>query len=128
MVDTLPSLILLLTGLGFIGFGAAFTLWPSRMAAIIEIPLPTATAKTDFAATYGGFELGFGCFLVACTRSPDWLQPGLWAGAAALIGFAAVRAFGIAQSRGRVRNAIWIGWGMELAGVALNLWGLEQLS
>ena len=68
-----PVIVLWLMALGFLGFGLAFTLWPLPMAGVIEIPLPTPTARIDFAATYGGFEIGVAAFLIACARRADWL-------------------------------------------------------
>ncbi len=73
---TLPRVILWLTALGFVGFGAAFTFWTTPMAALVDISLPTPTARIDFAATYGGFELGVGAFLIACARRHDWVEVG----------------------------------------------------
>lgn len=124
-IPLLEWLVLLLTGVGFLGFGAAYALWPSRMAAVTELALPTATARADFAATYGGFQLGFGGFLLICARSPVWVEPGLWAGAAALAGFAGVRTLAIVLERGRVGPPIWFGLGIELAGLGLNVWALR---
>jgi hypothetical protein len=94
------------------------------MAAFTELALPTSTARADFAATYGGFQLGFGGFLLICSRSPAWVEPGLWAGAAALAGFAGVRTLAIVLEGGRVRPPIWLGLGIELAGLGLNVWAL----
>jgi hypothetical protein len=128
MIIHMPSLVLLVTGLGFIGFGAACALLPRRMAALTEMDLRSASARTDFAATYGGFQLGFGCFLLTCTRSPAWLEPGLVAAAAALAGFAGIRALGIVASRIRVSTIIWVALGIELSGFALNLWALRQIA
>jgi len=65
---SLPRGILGLTAIAFLVFGIAFTFWPEAMAAVMEIRLSTATAHVDFAATYGGFELGFGAFLLLCLR------------------------------------------------------------
>jgi Domain of unknown function (DUF4345) len=124
----LPSLVLLVTSLGFIGFGAACALLPRRMARYTEVELPSASARTDFAATYGGFQLGFGCFLLTCTRSPAWIEPGLVAAAAALAGFAGIRTLGIVASRMRVSTTIWLALGIELAGFALNVWTLRMMS
>ena len=122
-----PTLILLLTAVGFIGFGGAYALLPRRMAALTQVEIPTASARTDFAATYGGFQLGFGCFLLTCARNPSWLAPGLLAGAAALAGFAGIRILGIVATRSRVIPAIWVALAIEISGLSLNLWGLRQL-
>jgi Domain of unknown function (DUF4345) len=128
LVIHVPTLILLVTGIGFIGFGVAYALRPSQMARFTEVELPTGSARTDFAATYGGFQLGFGCFLLTCTRSPAWIEPGLVAAAAALAGFAGIRTLGIVASRMRVSTTIWLALGIELAGFALNVWTLRLMS
>jgi hypothetical protein len=126
-VISIPWLVLLFTGLGFIGFGLAYTLWPVRMGALTDVAPGTPTALADFMATYGGFQIGFGLFLLACTRSSEWLAPGLWAAAAALAGFASARGLGSLLSRARVRRTIWFGLVLELVGVALNAWALGQV-
>jgi hypothetical protein len=120
-------LVLLVTGVGFIGFGGAYAVWPQRMAAVTDVALPTPTARADFAATYGGFQLGFGVFLIACTRQAAWLEPGLWAAGAALAGLATLRGVGLLLSGGQVRRSIWFGLGLELIGVGLNAWALGRL-
>ncbi|HEX6434151.1 MAG TPA: DUF4345 family protein [Gemmatimonadales bacterium] len=124
-MSTLPTVVLFLTGIGFLGFGAAAALSPSRTAAFTQLLLPTPTARTDFAATYGGFQLGFGLFLIACTQTQGWIEPGLWAAVAALAGFAVVRVLGILLAGGRVHWGIWFALALELVGTALNLWGLR---
>jgi Domain of unknown function (DUF4345) len=126
-VISVPWLVLLLAGIGFIGFGVAYALWPVRMAALTDLALPTPTARADFTATYGGFQLGFGVFLLVCTRDAGWLEPGLWAATAAVAGFASVRGLAILSSRGRVRRSIWFGLVLELVGVVLNAWALSQV-
>jgi hypothetical protein len=127
MAGTAPSLILILAGVGFIGFGAAYALRPARMAALTDLTLTSPTARADFVATYGGFQIGFGLFLLACAREVAWQVPGLWAMVAALGGFASCRALAILLHRGRVRGSIWFGLGLELFGVALGLWGLTTV-
>jgi hypothetical protein len=127
VVFNLPFVILALTGAGFVGFGLAFSLWPQSMAQLIDIQLGTATARTDFAATYGGFELGFGIFLLLGLRRPIWVEPGLWAGALSLAGFAAVRLVTLVLSGGPVRPGIYLALGLEVAGALLNFWGLRAL-
>jgi hypothetical protein len=118
------SLVLLLAAAGFIGFGAAYALRPDRMAALTDLPLPSPTARADFVATYGGLQLGFGLFLLACTRQAEWTRPGLWALVAGLGGLASLRALTIVRHRGQVRSTILLGLGLELLGLALGLWAL----
>ena len=119
--------VLWIAGLMFVGFGLAFTLWPLPAARVVEIPLPTPTARIDFAATYGGFSLGFGAFLLACTRRPAWLEPGLWSVAAALAGLASVRTQGILAAAGPPLPVIFIGLAVEITGVAVSLLALRHL-
>jgi hypothetical protein len=75
----------------FIVVGAGFLLIPVQYAHVLEISLPTAMARTDVRATYGGLELGFGIFLVLCAFRPEWIRPGLWALALSTGGFATGR-------------------------------------
>ncbi len=123
----MPHLVLLLTGLGFCGFGLAYALRPAPMAALTDIPLPSPSARADFMATYGGCQVGFGLFLLACTRDPSWLVPGLWAATAVLAGLASARAVGILLGVGRVRATIWTGLAIELTGALLNGWALGSM-
>ena len=46
----LGALVLAIVGIGFLAV-------PVQWAAIVDIQLPTATARTDLRATYGGFDL-----------------------------------------------------------------------
>jgi hypothetical protein len=126
ITPSLPWLVLLLVGLGFLGFGAAYTLWPARMAGFTEIALPTATAKIDFIATYGGFQLGIGLFLLICAFHVEWGQAGLGAGFASLAGFGLTRAIAILRARARVRRSIWFALGLEWVGATLCLWALVR--
>ena len=128
IVSSVPSLVLVLIGAGFIGFGAAYALRPDRMAALTDLTLTSPTAHADFVATYGGFQIGFGLFLLACAREVTWHAPGLWAAVAALGGFASFRALAMLLHRGRVRGSVRFGLGLELFGVALSLWALTKVS
>jgi hypothetical protein len=123
----IPYSVLAFTAAAFIGFGCAFTFWPEAMARVVDIGLPTATARVDLAATYGGFELGFGIFLLLCLRRPTWLEPGLYAGALALTGFAIVRVGTLLITGLPVRPAIYLALTLEIGGVVLNLWALSVL-
>jgi hypothetical protein len=124
---SLPRGVLTLTALTFLGLGAASAFLPSAMASMVEIGLPSSTARADFAATYGGFELGFGAFLLLCLRR-SWLEPGLWSGGLALSGFATVRLLTVVASYAPVRPVIYLALGLEVIGALLNAWGLRTLS
>ena len=97
------------------------------MAALTDLTLTSPTARADFVATYGGFQIGFGVFLLVCAGKSHWVEPGLWATVAALAGFASARALAILLHRGRVRSSIWLGLGLELLGLGLGAWGLTRL-
>lgn len=118
--------ILGVIGVTFVAIGAGFLVRPVSWAAWLEIALPTATARTDLRATYGGFDLAFGIFLLVAARRADWVAPGLVANALALGGFAAGRLLGFAVERSvspRLVPFLLI----ELAGVALSLLALRRL-
>ena len=123
---SIPRAVLWLTALTFLGLGAASTFWPQGMASMVEIGLPSSTARVDFAATYGGFELGFGAFLLLCLRR-SWVEAGLWAGALALTGFATVRLLTLLGSDAPVRPVIYLALALEVVGVVLNAWALKGL-
>ena len=124
---TPARIVLWIIGLGFVGVGLAFTLWPLPMGRVVEIPLPTPTARIDFAATYGGFELAFGIFLLACARRTDWLAPGLWASTAALAGFALVRTMGLLAAAGPATRPIFVALALEVTGAVLSVLALLHL-
>jgi hypothetical protein len=86
---------LLLAALVFLTFGFGFLIVPVQWAAVVDILLPTPMGRTDFRATYGGFEIGMGVFLAACALREHWLRPGLVALAWVAAGFGAGRLVGI---------------------------------
>jgi 8-oxo-dGTP pyrophosphatase MutT (NUDIX family) len=92
------------------------------MAQVTEIPLPTPTARIDFAATYGGFQLGFGGFLLLCARREAWLEAGLRAAAAVLIGISGFRILGLLFPPGPPGRVIYWGLLIELSGLAASWW------
>jgi hypothetical protein len=94
-MSNVGRVVTLLSGLLFAGFGAAFAAFPAAMSAYVGIELPTPTAATDVRAVYGGLEIGFGIFLLACAFSRTWGLAGLAAAALALAGLAAARVGGI---------------------------------
>jgi len=94
-VKALGRAVLALTGVVFAVIGAGFLVAPSSWAEWVGIVLPSPLARIDLRATYGGFDLAFGAFLVACARRAAWLRPGLWACGLALAGFAAGRIIGM---------------------------------
>ena len=120
--------ILWLLALGFAGFGTAYACWPTAMASLTDISLPSATARVDFVATYGGFQLGFAGFLGMCAIRPGWVRVGLLASGCALLGFAVLRLIGVLLQGGAVGSVIYIGLGLELIGAALAFAGSARAS
>lgn len=114
--------------LGFGSFGAAYAAWPTTTAALTGVALPSATARIDFAATYGGLQLGFAVFLGLCARhrDPAWVRPGLLASGCALSGLAIVRLTSLLLHPG-AQAAIYAGLAIEVAGATLAFWALSGL-
>ena len=88
----MPRFVLGAAAVLFAAFGIAFAAFPHRLAALVDIALPTSTATTDFIATYGGFEIGFAVFLFKCLVRPERVRLGLMASGCAVAGFAIARA------------------------------------
>ncbi|HJZ81766.1 MAG TPA: DUF4345 domain-containing protein [Pyrinomonadaceae bacterium] len=95
----LARVLLIGSAIIFVAVGAAFLLIPKQYAEVIEISLPTAMARTDVRATYGGLELGFGIFLILCVVRREWTRGGTWALLLATGGFATGRLFGLLFER-----------------------------
>ena len=74
---TWTRLFLVIEGLVFAVIGGWTLLAPNAVAKVIEIMLPTPSATVDFMALYGGFELGYGAFLVWCAVRKAYLPAGL---------------------------------------------------
>ena len=109
----------------FIVVGAGFLLIPRQYANILEISLPTAVARTDVRATYGGLELGFGIFLVLCVVRREWIRPGLWALALGTGGFATGRLVGLV-AEGTINNFMLFFLMLELAVTLLAVFLLRR--
>ena len=90
-----PRIVLAAAAVLFAAFGIAFAAFPYRLAALVDIALPTSTATIDFIATYGGFEIGFAVFLFKCLARPERVRLGLLASGCAVAGFAIARAIAL---------------------------------
>ncbi len=88
-------LLLVIIGLCFVGFGAAFIAWPGDMASIVSLALINSTARTDVRATYGGLEFGVGVFFLSCALRRDFVRVGLFAAACVLVAMATARIVGL---------------------------------
>jgi Domain of unknown function (DUF4345) len=122
----LARTILWLLAFGFAAFGAAYAFWPAAMASLTDITLPSATARVDFMATYGGFQLGFAAFLGWCAVRGQLIRVGLLAAGCALLGFASLRSLGILLNSGAISPGLYGALVIEVAGTALAFWGARR--
>jgi len=86
---------LLFAALVFVIIGGGFLVAPVEWAAIADIVLPTAMARTDLRATYGGFNVGMGLFVACCAFRSEWMRPGVLGVALAAVGYGGGRLVGI---------------------------------
>lgn len=112
----------------FVGIGIAFLFWPVPLGGMVEISLQSPTAWTDFLATYGGLQLGFGIFLVICARRPERTRVGLLAAGCALAGFAGGRIYGLATAAGAPKPIIYGYLALEVFGAAVAFWAARRSS
>ena len=102
-----------------VGFGLAYLVRSAAMARFVGLALPSASARADYRAIYGGAQIGIGVFFAAAARHRDWDAPGLWAAALFAIGFGLVRLGSLALDRASRRNPQWVVGVLELtAGIA----------
>lgn len=121
----LARALIFVSALIFVVVGAGFLFIPRQWAGILEISLPTAMARTDVRATYGGLELGFGIFLILCVVRREWIRPGLWALALTVGGFATGRLVGLV-AEGTINNFMLFFLVLELAVALLAVFLLRR--
>lgn len=119
----LARLLLFVSAWMFLGLGVAFVVNPQGMAGGIEIVLPTATARTDLMATYGGIELGLGVFLLLCWRRREWLGAGLMLNGLVFAGLGSTRLLGMAQAGFAVHSMMFWFVVIETVVAVLSFWG-----
>lgn len=121
-----PRIALVLASIGFLGFGIAYVLWPMPMGRLTDIPLPTPNARIDFAATYGGVQLGLGTFFLVASRRPGWIEPGLWAAAAVFAGLFLVRIQSMLVINGSPTRVIVAALAIEATGLLVTIHALRR--
>jgi Domain of unknown function (DUF4345) len=117
----MPRLYLWLAALGFIVVGVMFLFWPLPLALSLGMPLTTPTARVDFAATYGGFQLGFGAFLMFCAVREEWTRAGVIAASFAFGGFAVGRLHGMLFAPAAPEQKIYWFLALEITGTVAGI-------
>lgn len=95
-MNAFRTLVLVLAGLGFLGFGLWFLVDPIAPLAAIGITATGAPAATEFRAFYGGLEVGLAALMLYAAAKPQWRIAGLWLVIATNGGIAAGRLLGVA--------------------------------
>lgn len=121
----MPRFLLLLSAVTFGAFGLAFALFPTALAAYVEIVATTPSARADVAATYGGLEIGVAAFQAWCLRRGA-VRTGLVAAACGFGGLGAVRLAHLVVAGGSA--FVWALLAAEVVGVGLATWGARQAS
>jgi hypothetical protein len=117
-------LSLALAALGFAGFGVAFLVRPSLLAAV-GVALTEPAAAAEVRAFYGGLELGLAAFFALALARPAWHRPALVAQVAVFGGVVLGRAVGIVVD-GVVDPLLLAFLALEAAGGLLGLWALRR--
>jgi hypothetical protein len=117
-------LVLVLIALSFTGFGFASIFKPAEMTAITSVVVPTAEARTDVRATYGGLEFGVGVFLLLCAFRHEFVRVGLFAAVCVLVAMATARTLGILVDgfsfiQTLIALSEWVGGGLATYGALM---------
>ena len=123
----LRRIVLWLSCAVFAAVDSAFVACPVRLASLVDIDLPTGTARIEFAAMYGGLELGVAAFLAYCASRPERARIGLVASGCAAAGFAITRAGGLLLA-GPGRPILWAMLTIELLASGLSFWAALSTS
>ncbi len=116
--------VLWFCALMFGGAGVAGALAPAWMASVARITLPISTAAVDYAAMYGGLELGLATALGWCALHPARVRTGLVVAGCGFAGFALVRTGWILAAADAWPLMSYLALG-EAATAALCFWALR---
>ena len=119
---TFPRIVLLISAAAFAVFGAWAFVSPASQVEMVEVGVPTATARADTRAQYGGFTLGMGVYLFVCFVRTGWTAAGLAASAVCLSGFVAARVVAVVAD-GPVAPTIYYLMLMEGSAAGLSFAG-----
>jgi len=118
--------VLLLGALVFGGIGLGCVLFPAELMGAVDVSLPSAVARTEIRAFYGGLELGVAVFLTICAVRSDWVPLGLTALACLMSGMGGVRLIAALAAAREAWTQIPIAL-VELGGAALTVWSLRRV-
>ncbi len=118
--------VLALVGIVFAVIGIGFLAWPVGWAAAVEVQVPTPMARMDVRATYGGFCLAVGAWLLFAAWSASYTRAGLLSCALILAGFAFGRALG-AVLEGALPRLMAAFLVIEVAGAVVTFLGWRAL-
>jgi len=113
-MDRIPIVLLWLSAGTFAWIGLYFLILPQQAAAAIDLAMPTATARTDVRATYGGMVLGIAVFFAWAAWKPGMVEAGLWSMLLVYGGLALGRLVAIGSGE-RPESLMWIFLGIEVA-------------
>lgn len=88
--------LVVLAGLGFLGYGVAFLIAPEATLAGAGMQLTGSGSGVELRAFYGGLELGLGLWLIFAGLNDKLLRPGLWLTMASNGGIGCSRLLGLA--------------------------------
>jgi hypothetical protein len=88
------QIYLILMGVMSLVFGVVYLFWPATMTDPMGFGVLAPAAVTDVRATYGGFQIGRGAFLLWCLRPPR-VRAGLLLMLLSVGAVAACRAIGL---------------------------------
>lgn len=115
-------LLLVLSGITFIGFGVASLIWPGTLLVSVGIAPDTAAGRTEIRAMYGGLELAIGLFFLLSARRDDRVEPALLASTLFFFGLGAGRLCGMVLE-GQAPAPIPAFLAVEIVAGSLSLWG-----
>ncbi len=90
--------VLVLAGLGFLGFGLWLVVDPAGGLATVDIAATSPAGLIELRGFYGGLELGLGVFFLMCAARAPWRRAGLWLVALGNGGIGLTRVVGIATT------------------------------
>ena len=101
-METYRATILVLAGLGFLGFGLWFLIDPIGPLAMIGIGVSGDPAATELRAFYGGVQTAIAALMLYAAFKPAWRTAGLWLVLAVNAGIAVARLIGVAV------DGVWV--------------------